>query len=66
MIINLYIELDHDASKDVAVTALRDAANRAAGQIHYDILPWPLPVDEGIRLGSDQVEVRDASLFRDE
>lgn len=64
--INLLIELPANASKDEVVQAIRDAADRAAGQIEYDILRFPLEVDEQIELGSVVESVESVMLYRSE
>lgn len=65
MKINLAIELPDDATKEDIVKAIRNAGERAAGQVEFDILPTPLEVDEVIQMGSD-VDGVEVELFRSE
>lgn len=66
MLINISLDVDEKISKTALAEAIRQAADRAAGQIEYDILPHPLPMDETIDLGADGPLVYEVSIFRSE
>lgn len=65
MRLNILVELPDDATADDAAQALRDAGDRAGGQIEYRILTWPLEVDENILLGPPVLGV-EVNLYRSE
>lgn len=62
--INLCLEVREDMTREQVAAAIRDAAERAAGQIEFGILAYPLEVDDMIQLGSDLPGVECADLFR--
>lgn len=61
--LSVTVTLPRGTNAITAAGILRDAADRAAGQIEYAVLPWPLPVDETIELGSS-AKGAEAQLFR--
>ncbi|HZX80152.1 MAG TPA: hypothetical protein VFE72_04255 [Lysobacter sp.] len=64
--ISLTIDIPADADRAAFAAAIRDAADRAAGQVEHEIVPYPLEVDDTILLAMREQDEFGAQLFRSE
>ncbi|HEY4530895.1 MAG TPA: hypothetical protein VIG97_11335 [Luteimonas sp.] len=62
--ISLTIDIPADADRSIFADAIREAADRAAGQVEQGILPHPLEVDDVILLALREQDEFGAQLFR--